>query len=254
MAFEHIRFAVEDRVGRLTLARAPLNVLNIAMMREMNEVFAGLADRGDVRVVTIAGEGKGFSAGVEVSEHVGEQAREMIEVFHEMFRRMDAIPVPIVALVSGMALGGGCELATLCDLIFASEGAKIGQPEVQVGVFPPVAAAALPRRMGWAAAADLVLTGRVLRGPEALQLGLVSRVFPDGTFDEESDKAVRTMAALSRPVLVLTKKALRAGAGASLGALEEVEAIYLDELMKTSDAHEGLSAFLEKRKPVWKDE
>jgi cyclohexa-1,5-dienecarbonyl-CoA hydratase len=107
--------------------------------------------------------------------------------------------------------------------------------------------------MSWSAAADLVLTGRILRGEEALRLGLVSRIFPAADFAAETEKAVRKIASLSRPVLVSTKKALRAGAGPALSALQDVERIYLDELMKTEDAHEGLSAFLEKRKPVWKD-
>lgn len=252
-ATEHIRFTVEEGIARLVLARPPLNVLNIAMLREITGVLEETAGRADVRVLVISGEGKAFSAGVEVSEHVGEQARTMIEVFHGLFRVLDRVEVPVVALVHGAVLGGGLELAAMCDLVYASDEAKLGQPEVQVGVFPPVAAAAFPRRMGFAAAADLVLTGRVVRGEEALRLGLVSRVFPAASFAEEGEKAVRALASLSGAVLRSAKKALRRGAASALGALDEVEAIYLDELMATEDAHEGLGAFMEKRKPLWKD-
>lgn len=254
MGHEHIRYAVEDRVGRLVLARAPLNVLNIAMMREMHEVLETAASDEAVRVLLVSGEGKAFSAGVEVGEHVGETAREMIEVFHGLFHRLDRIEVPVVMALHGAVLGGGCELALLGDIVIASANAKIGQPEVQVGVFPPVAAAAFPRRMGWAAAADLVLTGRTVAAEEALRLGLVSRVEEESAFAEAVEKTAKGLAKLSRPVLVSAKRALRAGAGApALGALETVERIYLDELMTTDDAAEGLNAFLEKRKPVWKD-
>ncbi|MHC4598694.1 MAG: enoyl-CoA hydratase/isomerase family protein [Planctomycetota bacterium] len=253
MAYENIRFAVEGKIARLALARPPLNVLNLAMMREMTAVLEEVAGRNDLRVLVISGEGKGFSAGVEVGEHIGDTAREMIEVFHGLFRILGRIEIPVVGLVHGMTLGGGCELAALCDLLFASDKLKFGQPEIQVGVFPPVAAAAFPRRVGWAAAADLVLSGRVVGAEEALRLGFVSRVFPADGFAEQSEEAVQAIASLSGAVLRAGKRALIAGAGDPLAALSEIETIYLDELMKTEDADEGLRAFLEKRKPVWKD-
>ncbi|MHC5040366.1 MAG: enoyl-CoA hydratase/isomerase family protein, partial [Planctomycetota bacterium] len=166
---------------------------------------------------------------------------------------MARIEIPIVGAVHGLVLGGGCELAVMCDMLLASEDVKIGQPEIRVGVFPPIAAAAFPRRMPWAAAADLVLTGRTVRGEEALRMGLVSRLIPAGDFTAEVEKAVQEIASLSRPVLRASKRALLAGAQASLGALEAVEKIYIEELMQTEDAHEGLNAFLEKRAPIWKD-
>jgi cyclohexa-1,5-dienecarbonyl-CoA hydratase len=253
MATEHIRFTVEGKIARLVLARPPLNVLNLAMMREMTGVLEEVSGREDLRVLVLSGEGKGFSAGVEVGEHVGDTAREMIEVFHGLFRVLARIEIPVVGLVHGLTLGGGCELAALCDLLFACDDLKFGQPEIQVGVFPPVAAAAFPRRVGWAAAADLVLTGRVIGAEEALGLGFVSRVYPAEGFAEKSEKAVQGIAALSGVVLRTAKRALFAGAGDPLAALADIETIYLDELMKTEDADEGLRAFLEKRKPLWKD-
>ncbi|MHC4778350.1 MAG: enoyl-CoA hydratase/isomerase family protein [Planctomycetota bacterium] len=254
MGYEHIRFSLDDKVARLTLARPPLNVLNIAMMREMNEALDGVVGNGGIRTLVISGEGKCFSSGVDVGEHMGDSVKEMIEVFHGIFRRMDRIEAPIVGVVHGATLGGGCELALLCDIILASDDLKIGQPEIQVGVFPPIAAVAFPTRMGWAAAADLVLSGRVVKAHEALAMGLVSRVFPSEEFSEKAEKAVRALGALSGPVLRSAKAALRAGARPPLGALPEVEKIYMNDLMTTHDAKEGLQAFLDKRKPVWKDE
>jgi cyclohexa-1,5-dienecarbonyl-CoA hydratase len=251
--YKSIKASVDGNIARLILARPPLNILNIAMMRELCDAMEDLERRADVRVVVLSGEGKGFSAGVDVGEHVGDGAREMIDVFHGMFRRLDRIEAPVVGAIHGMALGGGCELALFCDLVLASADCKIGQPEVQVGVFPPLAAAVLPRRLGWQAAADLVLTGRVVRGEEARQMGLVARTFPPEAFAAEAEKAVRGIAGLSGSVLRTAKKALRAAAFPALDALEAVERIYLEDLMKTEDAAEGLRAFMEKRAPVWKD-
>ncbi len=253
MAFENIQFSVKEKVARLVLSRPPVNVMNMAMMREMTGVFEEVAGRKDVRVLAISGEGKGFSAGVEVAEHIGEKAQEMIEVFHGLFRALETVEIPVVAVVHGMALGGGCELVSLCDIVLVAEESKIGQPEIQVGVFPPVAAAAWPRRMGWAAAADLIFSGRTIRGAEAVTMGLASRCHPGDALEEEAETYLGGLASLSRPVLRATKRALRAGGAPALGALDDVESVYLDELMKLEDAHEGLTAFLEKRSPRWKD-
>lgn len=147
MAYEHIKLAVADGVATLTLCREPLNVLNIAMMKEMNQALDTLSPAG-LKVLLIQAEGKAFSAGVDVGEHLGDQVHDMIEVFHGIFRRMEKLGVVTVASVQGAALGGGCELAAYCDLVVASAKAKFGQPEILVGVFPPVAALVFPGR--WA--------------------------------------------------------------------------------------------------------
>lgn len=251
--YKHIQVTIEGGVAGLALNRPPLNILNIAMMREINAALDSLSKSGDYRVLAVSGKGKAFSAGVDVGEHMGDSVRDMIGEFHGIFRRLDAIEAPTVALVHGSALGGGCELAIGCDLLFAADGAKIAQPEVQVGVFPPVAAALLPRRAGWQAAADIVLTGRTIVGREAVGLGIAARSFADAEFAAESDKALKSMASMSGAVLRSAKKALRAGSKAALYSLDEIEKIYLDELMRTEDATEGLKAFLEKRRPSWKD-
>ncbi len=258
MGFEHIRFDVSDGVARLTLNKPPLNVLDIAMMREINTALEELNDDSSVKVLVFqaAGGSKAFSAGVDVSEHTADMVEEMIEVFHRIFRLLDGLEVPTVAVVGGAALGGGCELALFCDMVIASEKASFGQPEIQVGVFPPVAAVALPGIVGPKKAMEMVLTGDRIRAAEAERLGLVNRVVPPEELRAAADEFVAKLAKLSGAVLRLTKRAVRMGiahTGHFAEGLTAVEELYLGLLMSTEDAHEGLAAFMEKRAPVWKD-
>jgi cyclohexa-1,5-dienecarbonyl-CoA hydratase len=253
MAYEHIKLEVAGGLATLTLAREPLNVLNIAMMKEINQALDSLSGQ-DFKVLLVKAEGKAFSAGVDVGEHLGDQVHEMIEVFHGMFRRMDALGVVTVASVQGAALGGGCEVMAYCDLVVASEKAKIGQPEIQVGVFPPVAALVFPRQMGYKKALELIVTGDTIGAAEAQSLGLVNQVVPPEELAEATDKLVGKLLGLSGLVLKLTKKAVVGGllddTDQGLGVIEKV---YLEELMQTHDAEEGLKAFLDKRKPEWQE-
>jgi cyclohexa-1,5-dienecarbonyl-CoA hydratase len=256
MSFEHIQFEVSDGVARLTLNKPPLNVLDIAMMREINSALEGLGDDAEVKVLVFdATEGsKAFSAGVDVSDHTADKVEEMIEVFHRIFYQLDAMEIPTVAVVGGAALGGGCELALFCDMIVASEKASFGQPEIQVGVFPPIAAAALPGIVGPKKALEMVLIGDRIRADEALRLGLVNQVVPVEELQTTANEFVGKLAKLSGTVLRLTKRAVRVGsAGSFAEGLAAVEELYLGPLMETEDAHEGLAAFMEKRSPVWKD-
>ncbi|MGC1403828.1 MAG: enoyl-CoA hydratase/isomerase family protein, partial [Thermodesulfobacteriota bacterium] len=147
MSYQHIQSEVKEGIAIITLNREPLNVLNIAMMKEINQVLDSLKE-AKIKLLLFKAKGKAFSAGVDVGEHLGDQVAEMIEVFHGIFRRLDALPALSIASVQGEALGGGCELALYCDLVVASEKAKFGQPEIQVGVFPPIAALILPRIAG----------------------------------------------------------------------------------------------------------
>ncbi len=265
MSFEHIRFEVSDGVARLTLNKPPLNVLDIAMMREINSALEGLGGDPSIKVLVFeAAEGsKTFSAGVDVSDHTADKVGEMIEVFHRIFRLLDGLEIPTVAVVGGAALGGGCELVLFCDMIIASEKASFGQPEIQVGVFPPIAVMALPEIVGPKKALEMVLIGDRIRAAEAERLGLVNKVVPPEELRAAADEFVGKLAKLSGAVLRLTKRAVRVGAYGSRGAgeqrsgfverLAEVEELYLGPLMGTEDAHEGLAAFMEKRAPVWKD-
>jgi cyclohexa-1,5-dienecarbonyl-CoA hydratase len=256
MGFQHIRFEKRDGAARLVLDKPPLNVLNIAMMREINTALESLSEDATVKVLVFeAADGsKAFSAGVDVSEHTAEMVEEMIEVFHRIFRLLDALKVPTVAVVGGAALGGGCELALFCDMIVASEKASFGQPEIQVGVLAPVAAVALSRIIGPKKTMELLLTGDRIRAAEAERLGLVNKVVPPDELGAAADELVGKLSKLSAAVLRLTKRAVQVGSvGRFDKGLKAVEDLYLGPLMDTEDAHEGLAAFMEKRTPVWKD-
>jgi cyclohexa-1,5-dienecarbonyl-CoA hydratase len=255
MSYEHIESEFADGLGTITLNRPPVNVLNIAMMEEINAVLKGWQGKKDLKVVLFNAKGKCFSAGVDVGEHMGDMAPEMIEVFHGMFRLMDKIGIPTVASVYGSCLGGGCELAIFCDLVIASESAKFAQPEILVGVFPPIAAQIMPRIIGRKDAMDLILSGRIISAEEARAMGLVNKVVKEDELASATTDLVKPYLKLSAEVLRKTKKAMMVGLMDDLEpSLRAIEDIYLNELMSTADAQEGLKAFLEKRKPEWKNE
>jgi len=256
MEFQHIIFKKQDSVVKITLNKPPLNVLNIEMMREINGVLEGLDSDPSVKVLVFeAAEGsKAFSTGVDVSEHTAEQVDEMIEVFHRIFRLLDGLEIPTVAVVGGAALGGGCELALFCDMVIASEKASFGQPEIQVGVLPPIAVVALPQIIGPKKTMEMVLIGDRIKANEAERLGLVNKVVPPEELQATAVEFVSKLTKLSGAVLRLTKRAVRVGSiGSFTDGLAAVEDVYLGPLMDTEDAHEGLAAFMEKRPPVWKD-
>ncbi len=254
MGYEYIETGIEDGVGTITLNRPPVNILNIAMMNEINGVLKEWQGNPDLKALLFDAKGKCFSAGVDVGEHMGDLAPKMIEAFHGMFRLMNGYEIPTVASVYGSCLGGGCELAVFCDMVIASDDMKLGQPEIQVGVFPPIAAQIMPRIIGRKAAMELILSGRIIGADEALNLGLVNRVVARDALESETAAFVKPYRKMSAMVLRKTKKALFAGLRddfeASLGLIED---IYLQELMTTEDAQEGLKAFLEKRKAEWKN-
>ncbi len=252
--YENIRLEREGGIATLTLDKPPLNVLDIAMMEEMNEALEGLEGDKTLKALVIRADNKAFSAGVDISDHTEDKVGEMIRVFHDIFHHMRAINAPIVAAVKGAALGGGCEVAIFADIILASEKAKFGQPEIQVGVLPPIAAVVLPHLTGRGKALELVLTGDIIRADEAHRIGIVNHVYPFEEFDAKVDEFVAKLAGLSAPVLQLTKRSVTGSIGRPFDeAISAVERLYLDELMETEDAHEGLAAFLDKRTPEWKD-
>jgi cyclohexa-1,5-dienecarbonyl-CoA hydratase len=224
-------------------------------MDEMNVALDRCLAATDVKMLMITGAGeKAFSAGVEVADHTPDKVDRMIEVFHGIFRRLQEMPVPTLAAVNGAALGGGMEVAIACDMIVAAAGAKFGQPEIKLAVFPPIAAVLLPRLVPPARAMELLLGGENIAAEEAKEIGLVNRVFAKESFRADVEAYVAPYLSLSRAALASTRKAIRAAAGKPFGAaLDTVEGIYLKELMETEDAKEGLAAFLEKRKPVWRN-
>lgn len=251
-ATQLVRFDLDGDVARLTLARPPLNILTIAMMETLNAALADIARRPTVKALVLAAEGRAFSAGVAIEDHQGDRVKPMLAAFHQIFRHLYALECPTVAAVQGPALGGGAELATFCDLVIASETATVGQPEIKVGVFPPIAALHYPTRVGQARARELLLSGRVLSARDAERLGLVDRVVPAGELPDAVAAAVAEFTDKSAVVLRLTKRAIRLGRDEGFeAALTRLEALYLDELMATQDAAEGLRAFVERRPPVW---
>ena len=253
--FEFIQYGVIDGLATLAINRPPFNVLDIPTMIEVNAALDACRIDASVKLLVITGVGeKAFSAGVEVADHTPDKVDQMIEVFHGIFRRLQTLPMPSVAAVNGAALGGGLELAIGCDMIVAAAGAKLGQPEVKLAVFPPIAAVLLPRLMPPARAMEILLGGENFSAEEGRTIGLINRVFPRETFAADVQAFLAPFLKLSRVALLSTRKAIREAAGKPFNAaLDAAEHIYLKELMLTDDAKEGLTAFLEKRKPVWRN-
>lgn len=252
--FRFVRYTESYDTARITLARPPLNILTIDMMQELNAALARAATRPALKAVVFAGEGKAFSAGVAIEDHLGDRVKPMLDVFHEIFRRLRRLDAVTIAAVRGAALGGGAELATFCDVVVATEDATFGQPEIKVGVLPPIAVLHYPVRIGAARTLALLLSGEIIPAAEAQRLGLVDRVVAGERLEEVVDAHVERFRAQSAAVLQLTKRAVRESLGRDFGeALASLEALYQYELMTTEDAGEGLRAFVEKRKPIWKD-
>lgn len=252
--YQNIRFRIDDRVGRITFARPPLNVFNIEMMREIGVALGECAQRELVAIVFDADKScRSFSAGVAIEEHVQDTIFQMLDSFHSIFRLLEQLSKPTIALVDGAALGGGCELVAACDIVIASDRSRFGQPEIKLGVFPPVGAVLLPLVIGEKRARELILTGEIIDAVEAGRLGLCNHVVPSAHLEPKLLEVLAKLRELSGTSLGFARQALDLGRGRSIeSALTEQENIYLHELMKTEDANEGIKAFMEKRKPVWR--
>jgi cyclohexa-1,5-dienecarbonyl-CoA hydratase len=238
-------------MATITLDHAPVNVLDIPMMTEINAALDDITSQ-DVAVIVFNAVNKAFCAGVDVGDHAEDKVDEMVKQFHGIFRRLASSDALSIAAVNGAALGGGMELACFCDIVLASAKSKFGQPEVKVGVFPPVAAAMLPLQIGTRKAIELVVCGDTIKADEAKQIGLASHVFDVETFEEDVATYLLNLKGLSRPVIRQAKKACTVADRAEvMQRLDEAERIYTEELMKLGDAHEGIAAFLEKRDPNW---
>jgi cyclohexa-1,5-dienecarbonyl-CoA hydratase len=251
-AKETVELRLERRTAWITLDRAPLNILDIAMMEELGKALDRALPKCDFLVFQGAGA-KAFSAGADVADHTPERVGKMLSTFHGVFRRLASADCLKIAAVHGYCLGGGLELATLCDFVLATESAQFGQPEIKLGCFPPIAMITLPQLIGMRAASHLILTGHKISATEAHRLGLVTRVVPDYKLPAAVDTLLEELRAFSPAVLKLTARSLRRFHTAEFAALlEDAERVYLSELMPTKDAQEGIRAFLEKRPPVWK--
>ncbi|UCC73628.1 MAG: enoyl-CoA hydratase/isomerase family protein [Gemmatimonadota bacterium] len=250
-----IQTSVENGLARFVLSQPPLNILTRDILAAMRKELERLAAEPSLRVLLISAEGKHFSAGADVGEHLPPTYEELIPEFLDTVAAIDTFPLPVVAAVQGRCLGGGYELAMAADIIVAGAGASFGQPEILLGVLPPAACAMLPDVCPPGVAAELVFTGDPLSAEDALRAGLVTRVVPDAELEQASLELAGRMARHSAAALRLAKRMLRGGRqDARAAALSRAGAIYCDELMKTKDALEGLNAFLEKRQPTWSHE
>ena len=252
--FAFLRVQTDDHVATITLDRPPLNVLTIAMIRELETALDDIAADQHLKAVVLRAEGRAFCAGVDVADHGPERVEAMLRGFSRLFVHLRAFPAPTIAVVHGAALGGGTELAMACDLVLAGASARFGQPEIRLGVFPPIAAAFFPQIMGYQEAAHLLFTGASIAADEAARLRLVTMVAPDEELMVSLNTLLNQLRALSAATLRLTKRALRYGAElGGAASLEFIETLYLTNLMATDDASEGINAFIEKRQPVWRD-
>jgi cyclohexa-1,5-dienecarbonyl-CoA hydratase len=248
-----IKIEKKERVVRITMDRAPLNVLNIPLLRELDAALTACAADTLIDVIVIEGAGqRAFSAGVDIRDHTREQVPEMLDVVHGVVRKLLAIPQVTVALVRGVCLGGGCELASSCDFALASEDSSFATPEIHVGCYPPVALARFSSLIGYHRAAEMILTGRTFAAQEALAIGLINRMLPRDQLEAGLESLLEELLGKSGAVLRITVKGLRELSFKGFtDALKRSEELYCNELLNTNDVEEGIRAFLEKRKPQW---
>ncbi|MFX1243126.1 MAG: enoyl-CoA hydratase/isomerase family protein [Promethearchaeota archaeon] len=243
-----------NNIGKIIFNNGPLNILTIGMMEQINKALEGFLEDESLKLVIFDHNGKAFSAGVDVGDHMGDKAPKMIKEFHGIFRKLNNLKCPTLASIKGAALGGGCEIAIFCDIVLTSDKAKFGQPEIKVGVFPPIAVLAFPQIIGNKKAFELIMLGEIIDAKEALRLGISNHIYPIELYEQEFTKFIESFNALSTVVLQYTNKAFKKALGIDFEAkLDEIEEFYLEELMSTHDANEGLHAFLEKRPPNWQN-
>jgi cyclohexa-1,5-dienecarbonyl-CoA hydratase len=254
MSFSTIQFHPGPRVASIVLNRPPLNIINLEMLDELNAAWSEVEDlKAQVAVIAGAGE-RAFSAGVDVADHAPGKIEIMLEKFHRTILRIRGSGCVSIAAIHGHTLGGGAELAMMCDLVIAADNAEIGQPEISLGCYPPVAAAYLPGAIGFHKAAQMVLLGEPVHAADAERLGIINEVVPRPNLTETVDRYVEKLLTKSSAVLALAKRALREGAGHDLEhALDRSQELYLRDLARTEDMVEGINAFLEKRAPSWKN-
>jgi len=252
-----VEYLYEDTVARVILDDGKANILDGIMMGEITEFLMSLKAKKDIKLVTFEGGGNNFSYGASVAEHTKDKAAEMLEGFHKMFYALIELHIPTLAKISGQCLGGGFELPLACNFIFADKSAKIGQPEIILGVFAPPASVMLPLKVGNARADELLITGKIISADEAKSIGLVNEVFEDNAaMESATDEWIRkNILGKSASSLRFATRAARASFDFfMLKHLPYFSEMYLKEMMETFDANEGINAFIEKRKPIWKNQ
>jgi cyclohexa-1,5-dienecarbonyl-CoA hydratase len=249
------RIAVELQapLAWINFTHPPLNILDFQMMDELLEALQAVEQRSEIGVIVLSGGERAFSAGVDVAIHTPDKIPAMLQKFHGVIGVLAKLPKITIAEVQGACLGGGAELAMICDLVYTSETAKWGFPEITLGCYPPVACTALSALVGEKRAADLIFTGRTISGKEAAEWGLANEAHTEGQLQSALQGTLDHLLKLSPAALAVAKKAFYAWDSIHLDkGLARAEKIYLEELMQTEDAQEGINAWLEKRKPEWK--
>jgi len=247
-----ISLDIQGSVARIGLRNLPLNVADVPMMEELSHALSEIEAQPGVCVIVLSGEGKAFSAGVDVAAHTPDKVEEMLVKFHSVVRALIATKKVTIASVHGHCLGGGAELAMVCDIVYTADDAQWGFPEIKLGCYPPVACTALAALVGQKHAADLILTGRTISGEEAAAIGLANRALPTSGLEAAVEESVRQLVQLSPAALAIAKEAFYAWDSMHFDkGLARAEKIYFEELIKTADANEGIRAFMEKRQPKW---
>jgi cyclohexa-1,5-dienecarbonyl-CoA hydratase len=251
-----LSYTHEGAVANIVLDNGKGNVLDNTMMLEMLELFAEFRDNKDIKLITFQGEGKHFSFGASVEEHRKEKAAQMLHTFHKLFYAILDLKIPTAAKVSGQCLGGGLELALICNFIFADSSAKFGQPEINLGVFPPPASLILPLKIGNARAEELLITGKTISADRAKEIGLVNEVYAD-----RASLDAQVALWIEKHILPKSASSLKYATSASRmffghiihKFLPELENDYVNGLMNTKDANEGIEAFIERRDVKWEN-
>jgi cyclohexa-1,5-dienecarbonyl-CoA hydratase len=239
-------------VARITLNNPPLNVIDLPMTEELQPALTEIESRADISTIVFQGSARAFSAGVDIKAHLPEQIHEMLGSFHAVIRAIIASRTVTIAAVRGVCLGGGAELAAVCDMVYTSRDAKWAFPEIKLASFPPVAAVVLAAIIGQKRAAELILTGRQFSGNQAAAMGLANRSVAADKLESVVERTLADLRPLSPVALVHAKKAIYAWDAIHFDkGLARAENIYLDELISTADAREGIIAFLDKRSPKW---
>jgi cyclohexa-1,5-dienecarbonyl-CoA hydratase len=252
--FQFVRQRIESGVARMTLNRPDHNLLNEPMLRELADGIFFVADREDIKLIVLDSACKVFCGGIDVGEYTSERVFQMIDAFHSVFSGILETSKPVLCVVNGPAIGGGAELAAFGDLVVASPKARFAQPEITIGVFPPLASTILPFLVGPKVALELVLLGEPVTAERALELGIVNRLVPEADLESTVNNLIARVTGHSGPVLTMAKKAILGGMGLSLrDGLKNSMNIFLNELYRLEDSQEGLRALVEKRKPNWKN-
>jgi len=252
--FQFVKVRVDGQVARLTLDRPEHNLLNERMLSEIDAGINALGERSEIKLIILDSARKAFCGGIELGEYTQRRVFQLLDAFHGAYSAMLDTSKPVMLVIDGPAFGGGAELAALGDLVIATPRARFAQPEIKLGVFPPLAAAILPYLVGPKQALELVLTGEVITAERARELGIVNWLVSEEELEKKVQEVVAKVTAQSGAVLSMAKKAILGSLGLPLR--EGVRAslrVFLNELGELEDSQEGLRALVEKRAPKWKN-